>query len=675
MQAAAPLVSDKPANIEWQSDVPNLAIDARLEMLSRAAGPSARRVAADGGGSRGRLRSSEQPPPTLALPTSAQLTRPQPLPPATYRVEQLSHTALQNRRAIIRPYAEQSFATFRILLGQMREEWLRKPSFLPDNPAARPEVPSNEVRIHMIKTKKRIDTRAVLRNRAARKVLEALKWSIQRLDLGKGLTVRDGAVLVVMPTHAALDAPMSTLISESVTGLNKIRSSGKKRLQPLAPLEGHSSHAPAFNSRHSTGRPREVTQHGRRSYSTNARGTAEMPPGHQYVLLSSVPSSLIRGDVIRLAQQSQGPVPYAERFAQDPSTPRPPIQYIVDIHQVYKSLTLRSSGAFVIETAKDSNAVKVAEHLNGKVVAGKSVKARPIENSQARRLLRTGLTSCSGKSYSRGLFGSVTDFLRSLVRHSPGRVAVLRGLPAGVSVTLLRRRLATRYALEQPNARGAALRVYDRVAKQYRGVKVEPIIKVFSEGGSADEKTSGLSPLPWRKGGFVAGADANRIADPFDDKDSDSVWTLDEDGSSDGSDPGVTSMFVIRFQTTSDAYRFQRRFNGQRWGLTPKSAVFGGDRHEEQPAQSRITPTGRSLELGVQDDASDGIDDSHRFAEGDGDDGDIDFFADDDSPIDTASHSVRGARQQRRRSQVPQARNGELVTPKRRYIAEVDILH
>lgn len=605
-------------------------------------------------------------------PSTAQLTAPPRVPTATYTVKRMRHPELYGGKSNVRFLSECSNAAFKLAVSQIRLQWLEPPSFIPSLHVKQVTIPSDEVRVHMIKTKKRIDNKAVIRTKASRRVMEALKWAIRRCGLGKGLTVRDGAFLIVIPTRDAVEMPMPDLISCAITGLRKVsQHAGKRKL--LLPL---SSSALGRDFRtHSIGKLlgpsfRKLSlQNTRRNFTTSAwtANISEQLSSSSYVLLSALPDTFLTDDVVRLTQKAQGPTPHALGSAQMAAMPRPPIRYVLDIHPIYAPLTLRQTGSFVLETAKEANAAKVAEHLNGRAIAGRIVRARAIRSREARHLLSSSLTLCSSKAYSPMLFPSVMDFVRSIVRQSPGKVALVRGLPAGITASMLYRRLAARYALAGTGKRQSRMGVFDRQAGAWTSVQVEPIIKLVAEPGAAKYAQNGdMSDVPWRR--------ARKSLSDLTSDGSRSATGCDESQgnlrASNNVDPGATSMFLIKFRSEADAYRLHRRLNGQRWGLTPKSVIFSGHSLDLDTSKESMKTRAESDTNAVFLQATE---DDSEFEEGDSlmqEEQITDGVSAGDFSIQTSSSSTQSTWTQRSRP-----RDGELVSFKRLYIVEVQVFH
>lgn len=118
-----------------------------------------------------------------------------------------------------------------------------RPSFIPlpvlpeshKGSALRPPDHTKEIRVVMIRTKKRIPGGAVVRNRTSRRVFEAFKTCIQRRNMARQLLSVEGALLVILPTKEAYERPMDLLVEDAKEALISLNLDDINRKAPSSP--------------------------------------------------------------------------------------------------------------------------------------------------------------------------------------------------------------------------------------------------------------------------------------------------------------------------------------------------------------------------------------------------------------------------------------------------------
>ncbi|CAO1635719.1 unnamed protein product [Sympodiomycopsis kandeliae] len=131
-----------------------------------------------------------------------------------------------------------------------------RPSFIPlpvlpethKRSSLRPPDHTREIRVVMIRTKKRIPGGAVVRNRTSRRVFEAFKTCIQRRNMARQLLAHAGAVLVLIPTKEAYERPMDLLVEDAKEALTFLNLGDTNQKQSSSSNRQHSKRPPARNS-------------------------------------------------------------------------------------------------------------------------------------------------------------------------------------------------------------------------------------------------------------------------------------------------------------------------------------------------------------------------------------------------------------------------------------------
>lgn len=636
---------------------------------------------------------------------SAQLTAPSRVPPEAYHVKLLSHSALPGSRQKYQSLAKFHAKEFILTIDVIQNVRRGSPNFIPLSERSGPPPP-NEIGIHSIKTKKRIDNSAVIRNRASRRVFYALRWCIQRENLGRGMTLDDNRALFVTPNRLSLEVPMPELIALAKNALRfllqKITSQQKGKKPAISSSSFNSQSR--YNSRPRLPSSRKTSEQSpTRQIHTSAQRHGKPDRRHvekqittadnskRFVLLQRLPTTLLKADVVRLIQRSRGPIRHALQHAQDPSTPRPPFRFVTDIHQVYMPMSMQPSGSWILETDTNANAVKVTEHLHRRVLSGQEIEVKPITTNEAWFLLRTSLISVSSKSYDARLFQTRSHFVRTIIRQTSGRVVLIRGLPAGLSVSIMHKRLARLYDLVAQGGvyRSSGVRVYDRKSSAWRMVDVEPVIKLVMRSGGArrklvaghpnrahlseDGESRAFTP-PWKKGETVAGTSSSSSSSSLRHQNTATLEEDEEDESValESAEAPSTSMFLVRLRSHADAQRLHRRLSGQRWGVMPKSNLFGTTSRNRGLDNKPVASDRASIldKEWVDVDEGEYVEEEEEgdaAAADDDDDGILD--ADVASAADADRHSKRIERWS------IQPREGELVTPIRTYVADVQIMY
>lgn len=303
---------------------------------------------------------------------------------------------------------------------------------------------------------------------------------------------------------------------------------------------------------------------------------------------------------------------------------QPSSRFVAEIVQAYTPHNLRPMGRFLLRLVAPNHVDAMVKCLDGKVCGGHSINA--VANWTSRGVASVfegdnGLQACSSRFYQPKRDGSVMRFVREIARQHPGKTVILRGLPPAMTPGLIERRLQKRYRLANtPSANGGAPTMANRV--KLRNVWTDTNVREPVE--SVIKLTSSREAVGGRD---QARSDSSRSAD---------------------SNQRTSSMFLVRFEDARDAYRFYRRLNGRKWDLQPMSARWSGG----------VTQTRSAADEGV------------RAAD------EVEVLTRPDYDEETSSSSPLGSENRRSRDfEARPARPGELVTPTREYVLDMDILY
>lgn len=230
------------------------------------------------------------------------------------------------------------------------------------------------------------------------------------------------------------------------------------------------------------------------------------------------------------------------------------------VRPVYLTASLAPSNQYLFKLADPKYAYTVRDALEGKIVGGgRPLRARFIESSEATKMcqMRVADITLSAPSIRRpnraAILGETTPspagrntetidrgwlpmdrshygaFVEAIIAQSPGRVALLRGVPYTLSPDILMRRLQRAYKLADPSE--SRLRWFDERRREWTQVEVEPVMRIHTS--------------------------SNRFQQV------------------DGSPRDGAAVYLVRFANALDAQRLYRRFHRKIWDQSSRSFSFG----------------------------------------------------------------------------------------------------